>query len=208
MKGDDTAVSGVLSDVEQHVASVQVFGIVARNEVPHHHAVTLFDHDVLFPLHPSVWRTEEVGFQVDIGLVDISHVRADAMAQSANVVKGVVSQPVSACLDHFEHFGMFANVIAHHEKGGLDAVMIEYVENPRRYLGYRAVVKGQRHIFHHLRLCFRRFLHHRDAAPRPAAGQQHQRRQQRTYSLPHLITGESICSAAKKEHACRRVLFL
>ena len=39
-------------------------------------------------------------------------------------------------------------------------------------------------------------------------GRVHQRRQQRTYSLPHLITGESICSAAKKEHACRRVLFL
>ena len=29
------------------------------------------------------------------------------------------------------------------KKGGLDAVMIEYVENPRRYLGYRAVVKGR-----------------------------------------------------------------
>ena len=124
------------------------------------------------------------------------------------VVVGVVSHLMPLRRHALHDVRILHHLTAHHKEGGPGAQLLQPVQQPRRAAGRRAVVKGQRHIFHHLRLCFRRFLHHRDAAPRPAAGQQHQRRQQRTYSLPHLITGESICSATKKEHACRRVLFL
>lgn len=65
------------------------------------------------------------------------------MAQTADVVEGMVAQSMPTRFDHFEHFGVFADVVTDHKEGGLDAIMVEYIEHPGSYFGNRSVVKGE-----------------------------------------------------------------
>ena len=72
-------------------------------------------------------RTEEVCLEIDVGLVHIAEVGGDAVAQAADVVERVVAEAVAARLHHFKFGGMLADVVADHEEGGLDAVVVEHV---------------------------------------------------------------------------------
>lgn len=145
MESDDATVAGIAAHVEEHVASIEAGRVVARDEIPHHHAVALHDHDVLVPLHPSMGWTEEICVEIFVGFVYVAHVRAYAVAQSADVVERVVSEAVAACFDHLEDVGVFAYVVAHHEKRGLHAIVVKHVKHPGRYFGYGAVVEGEIH---------------------------------------------------------------
>ena len=140
---DDAARTGKALHVVQDVVAIQALGIVARHEVPHHDAVTLLDKHILLPFHPAVGRTEEVGFQIDVGLIDVAHITADAVAQTADVIEGVVAETVSRGLDHFKFERMLAYIVANHKESGLDAVVVEHGKHPRGHLGYGAVVERE-----------------------------------------------------------------
>lgn len=59
------------------------------------------------------------------------------------MVESMVSDAVSALLDHLVNLGMLPHIVAHHEKGGLDTVMVQYIEHPRRYFWDRPIVEGE-----------------------------------------------------------------
>lgn len=143
VKGNNASVSCIASHIEQDVASVKASRIVTRNEVPHHYFIAHHNHDVLLPLHPSMRRTKEVCVQIFVSLVYIAHIRAYAVSESANVIVGVITQSMASCLYHLELMWVLAYVVAHHEEGGFNAVVIEHIKHPRGYLGYGTIIKGE-----------------------------------------------------------------
>lgn len=143
MEGDDGAVAGVFVNLAQYLTAIELGIVVARHEVPHDDAVALAQCAVLPEAHDAVRRTEKVGGEVAVGLVDIGDVSLGALLESLEVVEGVVAYAVSALHDHLVLIGMLAHIVAHHEEGGLDAVLVQYIKYPRRNLGYGAVVKGK-----------------------------------------------------------------
>ena len=143
VEGDDATRSGIAADVEQNIAAVEACGIVACDKVPHDDAVALLHCSILLPFHPSVWWAEEVCPEIDIGLVHVAHIAADAVSESADVVEGMVAQPVTSSFDHLKLLGVLADVVSHHKEGGFDAVVVEHVKHPRCDFGDGAIVEGE-----------------------------------------------------------------
>ena len=143
MEGDDGAVAGVFVNLAQYLTAIELGIVVARHEVPHDDAVALAQCAVLPEAHDAVRRTEKVGGEVAVGLVDIGDVSLGALLESLEVVEGVVAYAVAALHDHLVLIGMLAHIVAHHEEGGLDVVLVQYIKHPRRHLGNRAVVESE-----------------------------------------------------------------
>ena len=169
VEGDDGAVAGVAHHVGQHLGRAQLLGVVARHEVPHHNAVRAFQMEVLVEEHVPVGRTEQQGIHgalqrtVGQGVLvgdkrsrcahDLEH-RALCLAgilqiglcrvlKAPDVVEGVVAHAVSLLHYHPEDIGILADVVAHHEERGLDAVPCQQVEHPGGYRGDGPVVEGE-----------------------------------------------------------------
>ena len=88
-------------------------------------------------------RPEEVGVQISVGTLHIVHIGRDTVEQTANMIVRVVAEAMAALAHHSELLGVLAHVVAHHEERSLDAVVVEDIEHPRRYLWYGAVVEGE-----------------------------------------------------------------
>ena len=135
VEGDDGAVAGVLAHLAQYLAAIEFGIVVAGYEVPHDDAVSLAQRTVLSEAHDAVRRAEEVGGEVAVGLVDIGDVSLGALLESLEVVEGVVAYAVAALHDHFVLIGMLAHIVAHHEEGGLDVILVQYIKHPRHIKG-------------------------------------------------------------------------
>jgi hypothetical protein len=59
------------------------------------------------------------------------------------MVVRVVADAVPLSHHTLIEFGIFPDVITHHEERSLDTVFLQYVEHERRSLWYRTVVEGQ-----------------------------------------------------------------
>ena len=71
MEGDDGAIPHVFLYFSQYLPSVEALAIVAGHEVPHHDGISVLQHHVLSPTHPSVRRTEKIALDESIRLVGI-----------------------------------------------------------------------------------------------------------------------------------------
>ena len=143
VEGDDAAVAGVALHVVDDVVGGQPFGVVAGDQVPHHHLVFTAEQGVLRQPHPAVGRAEEVGVDVGVGLLDVVTVFVKRVADAADVVVGVVSYLVPLGQYALVEFWIFAHVVAYHEEGGVDAILAEHIEDEWRGLGDWTVVEGQ-----------------------------------------------------------------
>ena len=143
VESDDTPVASITLHVAQHIAAVEALTVVARHEVPHHHAILQAGRYIESGFHPAVGRSEEIGTEVGVGLLHVAHIAVDAMAQRADMVESMVSDAVSALLDHLINLGMLPYIVAHHEKGGFDAIMVQHIEHPRRHFRDRSIVEGE-----------------------------------------------------------------
>ena len=137
----------------------ELLAIVAGDEVPHHNLVFSSQHHVLCPAHVAVWRTEEERAECLVGRFGVADGKHEVVgffrilqiavgsevfaAEASDVVEGVVADAVAALHHHAEHLGMLADVVAHHEEGGFDVVLVQQIEYPGRDYGDRAVVEGQ-----------------------------------------------------------------
>ena len=81
VESDDTPIARITLHVAQHVATVEALTVVARYEVPHHHAIFQTGRHIESGFHPTVRRPEEVGAEVGVGLLHVAHIAVDAMAQ-------------------------------------------------------------------------------------------------------------------------------
>ena len=61
------------------------------------------------------------------------------------MVHGVAAYAVSPAPHLIQKLRMTLHILAHHEEGGLDVVVVEHVEHPGRDLRYGAVVEGEKH---------------------------------------------------------------
>lgn len=159
VEGDDGAVAGVAHDVGQHLRTAELLAVVAGDEVPHHNLVFPFQDHVLGPAHVAVRRSEQEGAEGLVGRFRVADGEHEVVgffrilqiavggevfaAEAADVVEGVVADAVAALHNHAELLGMLADVVAHHEEGGFDAVLVQQVEHPRGYYGDGTVVKSQ-----------------------------------------------------------------
>ena len=67
----------------------------------------------------------------------------DGVAETADVVVRMITDTMPLVDDTLMQFGIFPGIVAYHEEGGLDAVLLQHVKNPGRGLGDGAVVEGQ-----------------------------------------------------------------
>ena len=79
VESDDTPIASITLHVAQHVAAVEALTVVARHEVPHHHAILQAGRYIESGFHPAVRRPEEVGAEVGVGLLHVAHIAVDAM---------------------------------------------------------------------------------------------------------------------------------
>ena len=79
VESDNTSIACITLHVAQHVAAVETLTVVARHEVPHHHAILQAGSHIESGFHPAVGRPEEVGAEVGVGLLHVAHIAIDAM---------------------------------------------------------------------------------------------------------------------------------
>ena len=65
------------------------------------------------------------------------------MANTADVVVGVVAYLMAFRLDAFKEFWIFTYIVAHHEECRLHTMLLQHVEDEGRCLRDGAVVEGQ-----------------------------------------------------------------
>ena len=143
MEGDDGAVAGVFVNLAQYLTAILLGIVVARHEVPHDDAVALAQCAVLPEAHDAVRRTEKVGGEVAVGLVDIGDVSLGALLESLEVVEGMVTYTVTTLNNHLVLIWMLAYIVAYHKESSLDLVFVQHIKYPRRYLGDRTIVEGE-----------------------------------------------------------------
>ena len=91
----------------------------------------------------TVRRTVEVAMDISGGLLDIIQIVLRPVLKALDMVKGVITYPVSAVEHHLIDIRMLADVISYTEEGSLHTIFIEYIQDPRGNLGNRAVVEGE-----------------------------------------------------------------
>ena len=143
VEGDDRAVAGVFLYIVHHVLGCKQPGVVAGDEIPHHYLVLTAEPGILVGSHPAVGRTHVVAVDIGIGLLHVVAVLPDGMAQTDNVVVGVVAHLMAFIDNLLIELRVLAHVVAHHEECCLYAVLPEHVEDEWRCLRDGAVVEGQ-----------------------------------------------------------------
>ena len=143
MEGDDAAIARIAFHVVEDILSRHPFGIVARDKVPHDDLVLSGKQRILWQSHPAVGWTEQVTLDVGVGFLHVIAIFVERAAQAADVVMGVVSYLVSFVEDALIEFRVFTDVIADHEEGGMDAMLLQCVEDKRSSLGDWTIVEGQ-----------------------------------------------------------------
>ena len=80
VESDDTSIACITLHVAQHIATVEALTVVARYEIPHHHAIFQAGRHLERGFHPAVRRPEEVVGEAGVGLLHVAHIAVDAMA--------------------------------------------------------------------------------------------------------------------------------
>ena len=93
-------------------------------------------------------RTHIVAMDIGIGLLHIIAVFLHRVAQTTQVVMGVVAHLMALCQDTGIELRVLTYVVAHHEEGGTGAIGLQGVEDEGGSLWDRAVVEGQVHCLH------------------------------------------------------------
>jgi hypothetical protein len=60
-----------------------------------------------------------------ISLVGILQIIVTKVFESTYMVKGMVTYPVASVQHHLEFLGVLPDIVAHHEEGSLDLVLIQ-----------------------------------------------------------------------------------
>ena len=96
VEGDDGAIAGIALHVVHHVVGGEPLGVVARNEIPHHHLIALAgEQGVLHWTYPPVGWTEQVAVNIGIGFLHVDIIAETAMKNGNskfNAILAVVQQ--------------------------------------------------------------------------------------------------------------------
>ena len=122
MEGDDRAVTGVFLHVVHHLFGRQPLGIVAGDDIPHHHLELPAEPGILAQAHPTMGRTHQSTVDIGVGLLHIITVFLDGMSQAADVVMGVVAHTMSFVQYLLEQLGILPDIVAYTEEGGLNKI--------------------------------------------------------------------------------------
>ena len=124
VEGDDGAVAGIFLHVVYHVFGSEKAGVVARYEVPHHDFVFPAEPCILSEAHPSVGGTYIMTVDIAVGLLYVFAVLPDGVLGTVHVIKSVIAHLMALSLDTFEELRVFPDIVAHHEEGGLDVMLL------------------------------------------------------------------------------------
>lgn len=143
MEGDDAAITGIAFYIVEDILSCHPFGIVARDKVPHDDLVLSSKERILWQSHPAVGGTEKMALDVGVGFLYVIAIFVERAAQAADVIVGVIPYLVSFVEDTPIEFRVFTDVIADHEEGGVDAMLLQCVEDKGSGFGDWTIVEGQ-----------------------------------------------------------------
>ena len=90
-------------------------------------------------------RTHQIGMQISIRLLHVITVFADAVAEAADMVVGMITDTMSLANDTLKQLRIFTGIVTDHEEGRLDIIMPERVEDKRCGFRDRTVIEGQIH---------------------------------------------------------------
>ena len=97
---------------------------------------------VLRVAQPSVGRSEKVGVNIGIRLVNVADIFACGVPHTAIMVESVVAKAMPPVFHHLKDVRILSHVVAHHEKRCLDVVVVKDVEHSGRNLWDRPIIKG------------------------------------------------------------------
>ena len=90
VEGDDGAATGVFHHIGKYLGPAEFLAVVARDNIPHHDAVVVAQHDVLLPAHPAVGRTEQAGVQHLVGFIVLAFLDQLVHQQGVDAMEGHV----------------------------------------------------------------------------------------------------------------------
>ena len=143
VEGDDGAATGVFHHIGEYLGPAELLAVVARDDIPHHDAVVVAQHDVLLPAHPAMGRTEQAGVQHLVGFIGIFQVGVAGVTCPTDMVVGVVAYAVTVVHHHLVDLGVLAYIVAYHEERGLDTFTAQQTEYPRGDEGDGPIVEGE-----------------------------------------------------------------
>lgn len=147
MKDDDGAVARIATDIGKHILRRKRLIIVARNDIPHHDAIFPTKEKRLRKAHVAVGRTEKSGRDEGSGLLDVAEIIPRPIAQTLDMIKGMIAHTMPPFDDHPKNLGMLADIIANHEESSFHTIAVQDVQDPRRNFGNRSVIKSQVNTF-------------------------------------------------------------
>lgn len=136
-------VARIFLHVSEHFFRRLAARIIASDKVVHYNVVVILDGSGLTPAHEAVRRAEERAVDQGVGHSDVAHVLPAAGVHALKVVHGVVAEAVTTPPDLIKQLRVPPDIVAHHEEGGLDVVLVKYVKHPRRDLWNGAVIEGE-----------------------------------------------------------------
>ena len=143
MEHDYGAASGKALDVVDDFLGGDKAGIVAGDYVIHNHVQVFLNRMSLAEAQQAVRGSEQGAVDDFLGLEDVTDISAEGGFASAHMVHGVVADGVAG-VDHLAiKLRIAPGVVANHEEGGFDAVMLENLQNPGCCFRHGAIVESQ-----------------------------------------------------------------
>ena len=116
----------------------------ARYDIPHYDFNADVPQDaILYHPDPAMWRSEEVGVEDVVGLLDVGKISPGTMAKARDVVEGVIAYLMASYSYFVEQMRVLDSIVAHHEESCLCSETVEGVEDEGCRLGNGAVVEGE-----------------------------------------------------------------
>ena len=88
-----------------------------------------------------MWRTEVAGADQLMRCMHVLHIGLGGVEEALDMVVGMIPYLMSSALDLGEELGVATDIVRYAEEGSLHPQLIELIQYPRGYLGYRTIIE-------------------------------------------------------------------
>ena len=90
-----------------------------------------------------MWRTEEVGAYKVVGTLHIVNICLGNMLEASKMMIGMIAHLMALRNNTSVEVGILAHIVSYHEESGVYPKLFQCLQNERRRLRYRSVVKRE-----------------------------------------------------------------
>lgn len=146
MEKDNVVVGYGVSDISPHSLLCQHFVVVVAQHTPEHNTVRLLQMKMLFGRNTAVWRAEKIALYQLVGLLNIVEIFLIPGAPALDVMIGMITHTVTTLENLTKNLRVPVNILTHTEESCLCIILIQKLQNLRRNLRNRTVIKSKVNI--------------------------------------------------------------